>query len=606
MKSKILVFLLAFTFIMRHSDSYSQNAENTFEHVNKILDSLSGNGFIYKTKREKPDINLSKDQSLKYLQSRYNIFNWNNPRDPLRGAIGQLLYFASNNPFDSTRYFLDKYSYDFINIPWDKFYVWDTLSIKIPVIRSPRFKLPADTLIKADSTFKMNLSDSLKSGIAANLPDLLSKTITPLVRLKDTIILVATDTLNEVTSTVRGFPFTHYNWPYESDSIKAAINSLISFVEKRDSSIVSLSGTSDFVTPVWLNSQSNRLVRFWLRNEYSDSVTIWIGGVSRNTLGLFLEEGIIFRRPTKQSNFSDVQLNLKTINSKTLQEINRIAVRPKYWKLHSESSLILNQALLTNWVKGGESSISTAMDITGYADYNNKQLKLLSNNFIRLKYGLVKSGDNPIRKNIDLFETNSKLNHKAFGKFDFSAITLFKTQIAKGYNYPNDSVPVSKALNPGVLTLGFGLDYKPNKTTSLNFSPLSYKITFVTDTAHIDQTKYGIPHNSKSLHEPGISFMLTHEYKPFKTITVTNRLQLFTNYIHNPQNIDVDWEMIATAKLNWFTDVRFNTHLMFDDDTKTPVFDKDKKPVLGPDGKQKKTSRIQFKELLGFTFVFRF
>ena len=613
MKGKILLFLLVFTFIIKYSDGYSQNTVNTFEHVNKILDSLSGKGFIYKTTREKPDIKLSKDQSLKYLQSRFNIYNWNNPRDPLRRAIGQLLYFASNNPFDSTKYFLDKYSYDLINIPWDKFYVWDTIRVKIPVIRPPRFNLPADTLIKVDTTFKMNLSDSLKSGIAANLPALLSKTTTPLVGLKDTIILVAIDTLNEVTSSATGFPFRFYNWPYESDSIKVAINSLISFVENRDSSIVNISGTSNFVTPVWLNSKSNRLVRFWLRNEYSDSVTLWIGGVSRNTIGLFLEEGIIFRRPTKQSNFSDAQLNLKTIDSKSLLELKKNYIKPQYWKLHSESAFILNQASLTNWVRGGESSISTAMDITGYADYNNKQLKLSSNNFIRLKFGLLKSGDDKMRKNQDLLETNSKINHKAFGKFDFSAIMLFKTQIAQGFFYYKDNITqeekrtlVSKFMNPAVLTIGLGLDYKPNKTTSVNFSPLSYKATFVTDTAHIDQTKYGIPKNRKSMHEPGVSLMITNEYNPFKTITITNRLQLFTNYIHNPQNIDVDWEMIANAKINWFMDVRLDTHLVFDDDTRTPVFDKHNQAVLGPDGEQKKTARIQFKEMLGFTFVFRF
>jgi hypothetical protein len=117
---------------------------------------------------------------------------------------------------------------------------------------------------------------------------------------------------------------------------------------------------------------------------------------------------------------------------------------------------------------------------------------------------------------------------------------------------------------------------------------------------------YGIPHNRKSLHEPGVSFMITNEYKPVKNVTITNRLQLFTNYIHNPQNIDVDWEMITTATLNWFTDVRFNTHLIFDDDAKTPELDKDKKPVLRPDGTEKKTARIQFKEMLGISLMFRF
>jgi hypothetical protein len=92
--------------------------------------------------------------------------------------------------------------------------------------------------------------------------------------------------------------------------------------------------------------------------------------------------------------------------------------------------------------------------------------------------------------------------------------------------------------------------------------------------------------------------MISNEFKPNETLTVVNRLQLFTNYIHNPQNVDVDWEMIATAKLNWFTDVRFNTHLVFDDDTKT-----DKRES---DGTVKKTARIQFKEMLGFSLFFRF
>jgi hypothetical protein len=101
-------------------------------------------------------------------------------------------------------------------------------------------------------------------------------------------------------------------------------------------------------------------------------------------------------------------------------------------------------------------------------------------------------------------------------------------QVSKGYSYPNDSVPVSKFMNPAILTLGFGLDYKPDKFTSFNFSPLSYKATFVPDTADIDQTKYGV------------------------------------------------------------------------------AADKENNPVMGEGGVQKKTARIQFKELLGLSFVFRF
>jgi len=128
----------------------------------------------------------------------------------------------------------------------------------------------------------------------------------------------------------------------------------------------------------------------------------------------------------------------------------------------------------------------------------------------------------------------------------------------------------------------------------------------ITNPIRIDQTKYGIAEDKRSKNEPGASFMISNKCNPTKNIAITNRLQLFTNYIHNPLNIDIDWEIILTASLNWFTDVRFNTHFIFDDDTKTPVLDSDKNPVPRPDGTPKKTARVQFKELLGFSFVFRF
>lgn len=390
-----------------------------------------------------------------------------------------------------------------------------------------------------------------------------------------------------------------------NDSIKAAVGVLLDNLEDRDSSIINFTGIANKEYQFWLNSKSEKVIRFWLKNDLNDSVTVWIGNPSRNTIGLYLEHGVSFRRPSLQGNVLEARINVEPQDNTKLVDIRKIITKVQYWKYRTEASFALNQGLVTNWVKGGENSVSTALDITWFADYSNKPMLLSSNHFARIKYGLIKTGDDKVRKNIDLLETNSKLNHKAFGKFDFSGIMLFKTQLSKGYNYPNEN-PVSKFMNPAILTLGFGLDYKPNKLTSINFSPLSYKATFVPDTANIDQTKYGVAADRRSKHEPGASFMITNEFRPVKNMVITNRLQLFTNYVNNPQNIDVDWEMIFQTNLNWFTDIRLNTHLIFDDDTRTLVFDKDKNPVMGNDGIQKKTARVQFKELLGLSFIFRF
>jgi hypothetical protein len=424
--------------------------------------------------------------------------------------------------------------------------------------------------------------------------------------MKDTIFMIASGTFPEVQKYSSRQPFKTYKYPYQADSISGAVKSLTGSIIAGDSSLISIRGLSRSAVPVWLNSKGDRIERYWLRNEFQDSVIIWIGSTGRDTLGLFLEEGIMFRRPSKQTNIPNAQLSLKHINSGQLQNVNKAYIKPIMWRLHSQTNFILNQTYLTNWASGGQSSVSMTLDATGFANYRNDDLKILSNNFIRLKYGLIKPGQEDIRKSDDLLETNSKVSHKAFGKFNFSAIMLFKTQLSKGYDYPNDSDAVSGFMNPATLTLGLGLEYKPNKRTSINFAPLSYRATFVLDTVQYDETKYGLSKNKRVLQEPGASLQITNEFSPFKSIIILNRLQLFTNYINKPQNIVVDWEMIATAKLNWFTDVRFNTHIIYDDKVLIPLTNREGNPKMGTDGKQKTGKRLQFKELLGLSFVFRF
>lgn len=587
---------------------FSQTNTGKAEVGNTVIDSLINSGIIFNYNHKKPEIILSTDQSLRFLQQRTQPQYWIDSQNPFRLALSHLIYEASHPIYDTVKKFLERYPYDSLQIPWDKFYIWEPLRLKIPVIAPPEFHSPEDSTMKADTNAIQAINDSTRSKSLTILNQLAQKQV---AGLKDTTIMVVIDTLNEVLSSVSGFPFRYYNFPYQGDSTRIAVESVMKYLEKRDSAIVNFTGVGKTVIPFWMNSKSDVMARYWLKNEFSDSVTVWIGNPARNTIGLYLEQGVNFRRPVRQGNYSKAKINVELIDNSKLHEVQKILVKLNLWKYRTETSFAFSQTALTNWVRGGENSVSTAIDITGYADYNNKALKVSSSNFARLKLGFLKTGSDPVRKNVDLLETNSKLNHKAFGKFDFSAILLFKTQIASGYSYSkvlnrDTSFLVSKFMNPAILTIGIGLDYKPNKRTSINFSPLSYKGTFILDPARIDPTTYGMPKGKRSLNEPGVSFMITNELRPFKNLAITNRFQLFTNYIKNPQNIDIDWEVIAVVNLNWFTDVRINTHLIFDDDARTVELDNNKNPVLKPDGTQKLTARTQFKEMIGLSFVFRF
>ena len=580
MKGKCLLLLSAVLFISLNPPGYAQVPQPAIGLENRITDSLAAGGLTQGHEAGKPAISLTRDQAVVFLQKLGQPRLWKKRNDPFRSALEQLVFEATHPPFDSAEYELRSYPYDSLKVLPGRFYTWEP----------KRFKILSDSVSAASDTVPRN--DSLA--------------VSTIRTLKDTTIMAIADTLREASLNNPDFPFRHFRFAYQADSIKAAVDVLLGYLEKRDSSIIYLSDADGRKYPFWFNSPSGEVMRFWLKNDLDDSVTVWVGNPERNTIGLFLENGVSFRRPARQGYYSKAGINVEKQDRTTLIGINKIKTRTQFWNYRTEASFALNQGMLSNWVKGGESSIASALDVTWFANYINKPMLLSSSHFARLKYGLIATGDGILKTNLDLLETNSKFNHKAFGKFDFSAIMLFKTQISRGYNYPNDSVPVSKFMNPATLTLGIGLDYKPNRTTSINFAPLSYKATFVPDTALIDQTKYGVPKNRKSMHEPGASFLISNEFRPVKNILVTNRVQFFTNYINKPQNVDVDWEMILLANLNWFTDVRLNTHLIYDDDTRTPVFDKEKNPVLGSDGIQKITARMQFKELLGLSFIFRF
>ncbi|HUS86294.1 MAG TPA: DUF3078 domain-containing protein [Bacteroidales bacterium] len=578
------------------------------------------------------------DQAVEFLGSWYsNVGNWKDPNDPLRRAVARLLFESVNDPFYNSEQYIDNYDWETIKIPSRSFFEWDTLQIDInkktvrqskvvPVFTelqedSLDFFAVTDTLALFDTTRVVSIQDTLDIDtirmIAPDSPEVLPadrdtmKLATDSLagyayEIRDSIILVIRDTLREVISTNPDFPFWYYNFPNTGDSIQYAIDLLLDYSTSRDTGVITFKGSDNYI-PVLMSNSSAKLSRLWLKNEWGEDISVWIGGRSRDTVIVMVEEGVHFRRLDKNTNIAEARLEVQAVDNSKLAELKAVEVKTKYWKFFSEAAFVFNQAIIKNWVKGGESNISTTLDLTGTADYSNEEKKTGWNSQGRIKFGIMASTDYGVRKNIDQVDLVSKLNEKAFGKFNFSATMLFKTQLAKGYKYLADtSYLVSKFFNPASLTLGLGLDFKPNDNTSINFAPLSYKGTFVPDTVMIDQTKHGLTRGKRAKHEPGMSCQINHRLTFWRDITVINKVQLFTNYIENPMNVDIDWEMILTAQLNWFTEVRLNTHFIYDDNTLIPVVDDDSNPVLGIDGKQKKVPMVQFKEMIGLSVIFRF
>ncbi|NSW94061.1 MAG: DUF3078 domain-containing protein [Bacteroidales bacterium] len=299
------------------------------------------------------------------------------------------------------------------------------------------------------------------------------------------------------------------------------------------------------------------------------------------------------------SQVTDAEKKLRAVTSDTITG----------WKKGGVLAVNLAQTSLKNWSAGGQNSIAVNGIFSIFANY--KMGKSAWDNSLDLGYGLLKQGkESDLMKTDDKIDFLSKYGREAFGHFYYSALLNFKTQMTPGYKYPDMTNKISDLFAPAYLLIAAGLDYKPNAYFSAFIAPLTGKFTFVTDDKLSAAGAFGVKPGEKSRSELGGYLRAIFSKNDFseellKNISFTTKIDLFSNYRENPQNIDVSWETLIAMKVNKYISVNFNTHLIYDDNIKIAV-DRNDDGIISEMEKSHPGSRIQFKEIFGAGFSYNF
>lgn len=276
----------------------------------------------------------------------------------------------------------------------------------------------------------------------------------------------------------------------------------------------------------------------------------------------------------------------------TLAFSQEAADTTKPWKYTGETNLSFSQVSLTNWAAGGESSMSGNAFFNLGADYTKN--KSVWSNKMELAFGLQKLGDADMKKTDDKIYISTSYGYKAGKKWFYNATLSFKSQFANGYNYPNDSVVISKFLAPAYVLGALGMEYKPNAEFSLGLLPVSGRTTIVNDDTLSAHGAFGVEPGKKMRFEFGGSIIMNIKKEIFENVDFTSSLELFSNYLEDPQNIDVTWEVFINMKINDFLSANIATTLLYDND----IMITDKDGNVGP--------RTQFKEVFGIGLSYKF
>jgi hypothetical protein len=291
------------------------------------------------------------------------------------------------------------------------------------------------------------------------------------------------------------------------------------------------------------------------------------------------------------SQITDAEKNLRT----------QIADSLKGWKTGGVFSLNIAQASLNNWAAGGQNSFGLNGLLSTFANYKGEKTEWV--NTLDMAYGLLKQGSAGYQKTDDKFDFLSKYGYEAFKNFYYAAVFNFKTQFAPGYKYPDVTNKISDLFAPAYLLVALGLDFKPSTHFSAFIAPVTGKITFVNNKALSDAGAFGVTPGKKTLSEFGGYIRAIYTKNDFKSdllknVTFTSKIDLFSNYAKNPQNIVINWENLLAFKVNKFLSANIGTELIYDDKIKIPVNRNGVDRTIG--------SLVQFKEILGLGFSYNF
>lgn len=284
-----------------------------------------------------------------------------------------------------------------------------------------------------------------------------------------------------------------------------------------------------------------------------------------------------------------------------------------HWTKKNNARLIFTQNSFVNWSAGGNNSIAGILKIN--IQKNLKTNHLVWVNELKSSYGLNKEEKRELRKTEDLLEINSTFGYKKNISSNWynSAKFNFRTQLSNGYKYPNTDKPISKFFAPAYLFLGIGSEYALKETQlKLYLSPVTNKTTFVFNQTLADEGAFGvdpaaydelgniIAEGANSKIEFGTLITGEWEAEVMKNIKMANKIILYSDYMHNYGNVDVNWEINFDLTINKYVTANVGSHLMYDDDVlhKEDVNDDGELDILGP--------RIQLKQLLGVGVSYSF
>jgi hypothetical protein len=248
---------------------------------------------------------------------------------------------------------------------------------------------------------------------------------------------------------------------------------------------------------------------------------------------------------------------------------NKVIEKKEGWEDKGKFTFLFNQSAFSNWAEGGDNTL--AGNISANYSFNFKKNNFIWNNKVVATYGMTKSANTEFpKKTNDGIAFNSLVGFDADNLWFYSFLVNFRTQFTKGYKYSKvDGIETrteyTNFMSPGYLLVGPGMLWEKSSDFKINLAPATSKFIFVDKNMTLPNDAYFGVEEGKSLrYEIGFSASLYYKFIVMENITMENTLAFYSNYIDNPQNVDINYLLDIDMKINKYFSFDFLFQAIYD------------------------------------------
>ena len=107
--------------------------------------------------------------------------------------------------------------------------------------------------------------------------------------------------------------------------------------------------------------------------------------------------------------------------------------------------------------------------------------------------------------------------------------------------------------------------WKRNDNLKINIAPATSKLIVVHNHFTEYGSSFGVQQGKSSRYEFGAAVNAYYKFKLMENVMVENILNSYSNYSENPENIDIDYTLNVTMKVNKYLTTNFAFQTIYDD-----------------------------------------